>query len=313
MALMRAFAIDKYGETGTVRDLPAPEPSPGQVLIRVTAAGVNPVDWKIRDGYSDPKPLPLILGQDFAGVVERAEAVDEPRAGQRVFGASRSHGSYAEYTLVPAGSHNDPIAPVPEGVSDAQAAALPTAGLTALAALEILGVRDGTTVLIVGATGGVGAFATQLAHQRGAHVIGTVRSGPERARELGADETIAGDDVAAQVKRAHPDGVDAVLDLVHDEDGTKALAEVIKPGGAIVSTIHGADEAWFAQRNIKATNVVVNQTPQWSPAGLSELAGMVAAGKLDVGIALEAPLADAARVLERSKTGSLGGKAILRP
>lgn len=310
---MRAFAIDDYGQTGTVREMPDPQPSPGQVLIRVTAAGVNPVDWKIRDGGHERKPLPLILGQDFAGVVERAEAVDEPRAGQRVFGAARSHGSYAEYTLVPAGSRAEPIAPVPDGVSDEQAAALPTAGLTALASLEILGVREGTTVLIVGATGGVGAFATQLAHQRGAHVIGTVRTDPERARALGADEAIAGDDVAAEVKRAHPNGVDAVLDLVHAQDAIKALAEVLKPGGAIVSTIHGADEAWFAQRGIKATNVVVNQTPQWSPAGLSELAGMVAAGKLDVGIALQAPLADAARVLERSKSGSLGGKAVLRP
>ena len=310
---MRAFAIDDYGQTGTLRELPAPEPAAGQVLIRVTAAGVNPVDWKTRDGQGERKPLPLILGQDFAGVVERAEAVDEPRPGQRVFGASRSHGGYAEYTLVPAGSRNDPLAPIPAGVSDAQAAALPTAGLTALAALEILGVRAGTTVLIVGATGGVGAFATQLAHQRGARVIGAVRGDPERARALGADETVAGDDVAAQVQRAHPDGIDAVLDLVHDQNGTQALAAVVKPGGALVSTIHGADEAWFAQRDVKATNVVVNQTPQWSPAGLSELAGLVAAGKLEVPVALEAPLAEAAQVLEKSENGSLGGKAVLRP
>ena len=181
---MRAFAIDDYGQIGTLRELPAPEPAAGQVLIRVTAAGVNPVDWKTRDGPGGSKPLPLILGQDFAGVVERGDGASEPREGARVFGVARTHGSYAEQTLVAAGSHGEPIAPIPDGVSDEQAAALPTAGLTALASLEILGVRQGSTVLILGASGGVGGFATQIAHHRGARVIGSARSDPERVRAL---------------------------------------------------------------------------------------------------------------------------------
>jgi NADPH:quinone reductase-like Zn-dependent oxidoreductase len=315
---MRAIVIDQFGEKGSLREIPDPRPGADEILVRVTAAGVNPIDWKVRDGKAGPRAFPLVLGQDFAGVVEAAGAnVTRLREGQRVFGVARAHGSYAEKTVVPTIVQEQPVAAIPDGVNDDQAAALPTPALTALASIEWLGVADGTVLLIAGVAGAVGGFASQIAKARGAHVIGTVKggSGAAEAHALGADEVIDAEagDPFDQVKEAQPGGIDAVLDLVSDGETLKKNAAILKPGGKLITTVHVADEAWFTARGLKAYNIVMNQTPQSSPEGLETVARLVLDGTLTVRIAQTSPLAEGAAVLDGVKAGRIHGKAILHP
>ena len=313
---MKAFAIDRFGEDGSLRELPDPVAGPGELLVRVTVAGVNPVDWKIRDGAHGPRPFPLILGVDFAGVIEAAgSGVADFRVGERIFGAARAHGSYAERTVVPTSSNEAPIAKIPAGLSDAVAALLPIAGLTALATLARLDVPRGESLLIYGATGGVGAIAVQIAHARGIHVIGTARSGKEDAlRALGADEVIVYDrnDVIDGVKAAHPDGITGVIDLVNDGVAIKRLAEIVRNGGRVVSAIRSIDDAaWFGERGITATNLAMGQTPQSSRAGLEELVALIEAGTVVVDVKAAYPLAEAGAVLAALKSGKTSDNIVL--
>jgi NADPH:quinone reductase-like Zn-dependent oxidoreductase len=309
---MKAAIVEHRGDAGAVKDVPVPQPAPHEILVRVTAAGVNPIDWKRRD---DPSHLPLILGQDFAGMVsETGERVSKYRKGERIFGIARSHGAYAEYTVVPEDDKEQPIAKIPDDVGDADAAALPTAGLTALAALEALDVKKDTKLAILGATGGVGSFAVQMARDRGAHVIGTARSSNEQlARSLGVEEFVAYDAgaVTESIHAAHPGGIDAVLDLVDETDTMKRLAAVIRAGGHIASTIHSADVEWFAKHGIVAINLAVPNTPQSSHAGLRALLELLEQGRIRVLIAGERPLAEAPDALEESKSGTVDGKLVI--
>ncbi|TAM75522.1 NADP-dependent oxidoreductase [bacterium] len=311
---MRAFAIDQLREAGSLHELAMPEPAPDHVVVRVRAAGVNPADWKLRDGlFGMPKrAFPIVLGGDFAGVVERVGGEMRDFApGDRIFGVAPS-GSYAEYVSV---ESSGVLAKIPRGISDAHAAALPTAGLTALAAVEWLELRAGESLLVVGATGGVGGYAVQIAKARGVHVIAVARSSNElAARELGAAEIVAYDlvDVVAAVRAKHPGGVDAVVDVVSDDGGLKRMAAVLRcPGGRLASTIFAADETWFSEHGLHAANIATQYTPQWSRGGLEELARLTERGALRVHVAVEVPLADAALALERSKTGRVTGKIVL--
>jgi NADPH:quinone reductase-like Zn-dependent oxidoreductase len=310
---MKAAVIEHRGETAAIKDVSDPKPGERDILVRVTAAGVNPIDWKTRD--AGERTLPFVLGQDFAGVVvdtgERAHKYD---VDERVFGIAREHGAYAELTVVPEDDRTQPVAKIPDGLGDAEAAALPTAGLTALASLDALGVQSGTKLLILGATGGVGSLAAQMARDRGAYTIGTARTeNEELARSYGVDEFVAydRDDPIAAVKRSHPDGVDAILDLVNDAEGIRNVAAVVREGGRIVSTIGAADVEQFAKRNVTAINLVMVKTPQSSHAGLRALAEMVEQGRLRVPIAAEHALAEAERALEESKSGRIDGKIVL--
>jgi NADPH:quinone reductase-like Zn-dependent oxidoreductase len=314
---MNAVVIDSFGEPGTLRDMPTLEPAPKQVLVRVNVAGVNPADWKMRDGKMGERKMPMVLGQDFAGTVAWfGDGVLGFSPGERVFGIARTFGGYAEFTIGLPDAHGEPIAAIPAGVTDEQAAALPTPGLTALAALETLGVRDGTTLLVHGAAGAVGTLATQLAHARKARVIGTIKGGSaDEVRELGVDDVIDTNfGTAIQgVRELVPGGVDAVLDLVStDADEVAAFASVLRPGGRLVSTNHVADEEAFKAQGFTAVNIVMNETPQSSPESLTQLAQMVADGTLVVRIAGEAPIARAADILDEGKSGHLKGKMVLR-
>lgn len=312
---MRAIAIDRFQTPGSLRDLPEPALEPDAVLVRITCAGINPVDWKTRDGKSGERPFPLVLGQDFAGVVERAgERVNRVKPGQRVFGCARDHGSYAEQTLIRDRQQDSPFTTIPDGVTDEQAAALPTPGLTALASLEILGVTRGTELLIVGAAGAVGGAALQMAHHRGARVSAIVLPGQaQEAEDFGADETIeASDDLVGTVQKRHPKPFDAVFDLVSDAETLKKNAPLVKKSGKLVTTIHAADEKWFADHDITATNIVMYETPQSSSQGLDELAKMVVDRTLGVEVTAEKPLAQGVSVLDDVKSGKLHGKVILR-
>lgn len=309
---MKAAIVQHRGDAGTLKEIPVPQPAAHEILVRVTAAGVNPIDWKRRD---DPGRLPFVLGQDFAGVVSATgERVTKYRNGERVFGMARDHGAYAEYTIVPEDEHGSPVAKIPDDVGDADAAALPTAGLTALAAIEALRLQKDMTVAILGATGGVGSFAVQMARDRGARVIGTARAANENlARSMGVDEFVAYDagDVVQKIRGMHADGIDAVLDLVDDADGLKRILTIVHTGGQIVSTIHAADVDWFAQRNVIAINLAMPQSPQASHAGLRALLELLEQGRIRVMIAGERPLSEAADVLDESKSGSVDGKLVI--
>jgi NADPH:quinone reductase len=311
---MRAFSVLRFGEAPAIHDLPVP-PADGAFLIRVSYAGVNPMDTKQLARLSASSTYPYIVGIDFAGVLERIPAGERDlKVGDRVLGLARTQGSYAEHTAMPIGVKIEPMARIPDGVTDEQAAALPMPGITALGSLEMLGVRSGEHVVIMGGNGGVGGYAVQMARARGAHVIATVRGDPEEARRLGAEEVFdtTAVDVFSAVHAAHPDGVDAVLDLVNGRETIRRDAEMLKPGGRLVSTIFAADEQWFSDRHVAALNISnLSNNPMSSPEGLNQVTQMLVDGKITARLSLTAPLDEATAVLEKLRTGGLRGKAVL--
>ena len=236
-------------------------------------------------------------------------------SGARVFGIARRYGAYAEYTIAGEGAEGEPFAEIPGGMTYETAAALPTAGLTALACIDTLDVGQGTSLLVIGAGGGVGGFAVQIAKWRTANVIGAASADREAfVRRLGADVFIplgAGDIVQA-VRDRYPGGVDAVIDLQNDSEAIKRISGVLHPDGMLVSTIRSVDEAWFADRGIAAQNVNLNDMPQSSASGLVQLATLVSTGAVTVYIDDEETLDAAAAVLERSKRHAIAGKALLK-
>jgi NADPH:quinone reductase-like Zn-dependent oxidoreductase len=311
---MRAFAVRSFGEAPAILDLPIPS-ADGAFLIRVKYAGVNPIDYKLLARLTASSPYPFVMGADFAGVIEKVPAGNNDfRPGDRIFGMARKHGAYAEYTAVAPGQKTEPLARIPEGVTDEQAAALPIAAITALGSLELLGVSAGQRVVVMGAAGAVGGYAVQMARSRGAHVIATVRGDADEARRLGAEEvydTKVGDAIAA-IHAAHPEGIDAVLDLVSNADAIKRDAEILKSGGRIVSTIGATNEAWFAERHIAAKNILGSDNPFSSPQGLNEVAQMLASDKITARIRSTVNLEGTAQILEKLRNGGLSGKAVIR-
>ena len=311
---MRAFAVQAFGEAPAIHDLPVPA-ADGGFLLRVVYAGVNPLDNNNLARLTANSVYPYVLGIDFAGVVERVPANRNGlRVGDRVFGMARTHGAYAEYTMVTPAAKSEPVAPIPAGVSDEEAAALPTAGVTALRTVELLGIASGQRVVVMGATGGVGGYAVQMARARGAHVIATVRGDVAEARRLGAEEVYDSQaaDVIGALRADHPSGVDAVLDLVSGPDAIRRDAEVIQPGGRLVSTIFAADEGWFAERQITAYNHASSRNPLISPEGLTEVAQMLADGTITTRIRATVDLDAAGQVLDELRHGGLRGKALIR-
>jgi NADPH:quinone reductase-like Zn-dependent oxidoreductase len=313
---MRAFAVQGFGDRPGLLDLPVPA-ADGGYGVRIRFAGVNPVDYKNVQRLTAESEFPFVLGVDFAGVLEEAPTDEtDLKVGDRVFGSARRHGSYAEYTALRSTSPGVPIpiARIPDGVTDEQAAALPVPALAALGSLELLGTDYGQRLVVTGAVGAVGGYAVQLAKHRGAHVIAIVRGGADEARRLGADEVyeIGDGDVLAEIRAEHPDGVDAVLDNVSDAEATRRDAEVLKSGGRLVSTVHAADESWFAAHQFTAQNISGPTNPLASPAGLAELARLVADGTIEARVRTVVPLEDALEVLDRLRQGGLRGKALIR-
>jgi NADPH:quinone reductase-like Zn-dependent oxidoreductase len=311
---MRAFAVLAFGEPASVQDLPAPTDE-AAVLIRVRFAGVNPLDNNLLGRLTAASPYPFVVGIDFSGVAEHVPAGGHGlRSGDRVFGMARTHGSYAEYTAVAPSAPMEPLARIPDSVADDQAAALPTPAVTALRTVDLLEVAAGQQVLVMGATGGVGGYAVQMARSRGAHVIATVRGDADEARRLGAEEVYDSRDVdvIAALGADHPHGVDAVLDLVSGPDAIRRDADVIRPGGRLVSTIFAADAGWFAQRQITAHNHASSENPLISPQGLTTVGQMLADGTITGRIRSTVELAAAGQVLDDLRRGGLRGKAVVR-
>jgi NADPH:quinone reductase-like Zn-dependent oxidoreductase len=297
---MRAVVVHETGGPEVLRleDARKPEPADGQVLIRVHAASVNPVDWKYRRGIV-PRPLPAVLGQDVSGTVEVSRAPGYA-PGDDVFGVAAS-GGYAEYATASGGA----IAKKPARVSHEQAAAIPVAGLTAWQALfDRGGLAEGQTALIAGAAGGVGHFAVQFAHREGARVIGT---GSTRNREfvlaLGADEYI---DYTTQDVSSAVSDVDVALDAV-GADTTEALVPTVRPGGILVTIAAAPPETLARERGIRAELLMM--TP--SPEQLARIAQLMAAGEIHVEIAQVVPLSEVRDAHALSESGHTRGKIIL--
>ena len=311
---MRAFAVRRFGEKPALLDLPVPAGG-DSYLIRITYAGANPVDYKIVEGLKAGDTYPFVVGVDFAGIVERVPP-GEPalRAGDRVFGEARTHGAYAERTAVAPGRPLEPLTRIPDGVSDEQAAALPVAAIAALGSLELLQVAAGQRLVVMGAAGGVGGYAVQMARARGVHVIGTVLGDIEEARSLGAEEVYdsKATDAVEAIRASHPGGVDAVLDLVTGGNAIQRDCEILKPGGALVSTIKAADEAWFAGRHIKAYNLSASNNPVQSVEGLERIVRMLADGTITARVKSTFELDAAGQMFEMLQHGGIRGKAVIR-
>lgn len=295
---MRAVVIHETGNVDVLRleEVERPVPDAGEVLVRVHAASVNPIDWKLRRGLM-PKQLPAILGSDASGVVEVSNA-EGFTAGEEVFGFLGS-GSYAEFGIgVPA-----TLAHKPDHISHEQAAALPVAALTAWQALfERGGLQQGQTVLVNGASGGVGHLAVQLAADAGAKVLGT---GSPRNREfvlgLGAARFI---DYTSEDLATAAENVDLVFDVTGH--GTQELLGVIRPGGKMV-VIAGAPPEGAAEREVDAQLLIMSP----DAAELERLAKLVADGVIRVELDQVVPLADVQRAHALSESGHARGKIVL--
>ncbi|MCX3058217.1 NADP-dependent oxidoreductase [Streptomyces beihaiensis] len=304
---MKAIALEEYGSADDLRliDLPDPKVAPGEVLVRVKAAGVNPVDWKLAAGYLDPimeVRFPLIPGWDVAGVVE-AVGFDagEFAVGDEVFGYARKdwaqNGTYAELVSAPVRA----LARKPAALTWEQAAGAPLAGLTAFRTIKRVGLGRGETVLIHAASGGVGSLGVQIAVALGARVIGTASERNHGfLRELGAEPVTYGDGLADRVRDLAPDGVDAALDFV-GEGAVDVSQQLLKQRDRVASV---AD----AEASAKGGHYVWVRPDAHDLAALADLAD---AGKLSVPVDHALPLAEAAEAWRLSQSGRTRGKIVL--
>ncbi|MGW6912404.1 NADP-dependent oxidoreductase [Kitasatospora sp. NPDC054939] len=299
--MSRAFGFVDYGgpENQEFLDRPTPEPGPGQLRIAVRAAGVNPFDWKVRRGLAGRgRELPAVLGSEAAGVVEQVgPGVDGFTPGDEVFGITVD-GAWAEQALLVARLS----ALKPEGIGFEQAAALPVAASTADDAVRGVGLGAGQTLLILGISGGVGSAAAQIARSRGIRVVGTA-SDANRAfvESLGAVQVPYGDGVEDRIRKAAPDGVDGLLDLVGGHD-LRAAAKVLTDRSRLVSTVDPPTAAELGGRQI---------TRSTTSQSLAVLAGLVAAGELDPHITARFPLEHAAEAMALIESGHTRGKLVL--
>lgn len=303
---MRAVTLARVPGAPEVTEADTPRPAAGELLVRVAASSVNGFDLGTAAGYLQgmmEHRFPLIPGKDFAGTVEAVgEGVEGYAVGDAVFGVvAKEHlgtGSMAQYVTVPAAIG---IARRPEGVSVRDAGALGLAGTAAFDGLALLGPVDGRTVLISGATGGVGALAVQLAAARGARVIATARPGAEADFVSALTDVHLVDytqDVATQVKELAPDGVDAVLHLAGD---LVELAGLARDGGAVVSTLAVPEGP-----TLRTAMLMANPTADT----LSTLAGQVAAGALSVPVTSVYDLEQAADAFAAFGAGTVGKIAL---
>lgn len=315
-AFMKAVRMHEYGgpEVLKYEEVPRPLAWNDEVLVRVHASAVNPLDWKIRAGHMRSMidhTLPLILGWDFSGVIEAVgEQVTSFRVGDAVYGRPdpQRNGTYAEYATVRATE----IAQKPRNIDHVHAAAVPLAALTAFQALFGTDAREpsvdlsrGQRILIHGASGGVGSFAVQLARWRGARVIAT-SSGEHSGfvRELGADEVV---DYKAQPFERVVKDVDAVLDLVGG-DVTERSIQVLRPGGVLASTLGGLSEEEATKHGIRSVSVLTRT----SSSELAAIASLIDEGVVKVAVSQIFSLEEAPKAHEAIESGHTRGKIVLR-
>jgi len=312
---VRAVAVRAFRTVPELMELPTPEPKDDEILIRLEAAGVNPFDWKLIDGLFEgrrPHVFPLVVGLDGAGTVAAVGgAVRRFHVGERVAGQVLHDpvgtGTYAEWTAAP---ERLALARIPDGLSARSAAALPTSGMTALGALDELALGRGATLLVVGASGGVGSIATALAAASGVHVIATARPASRGLLQgLGAAEVLdpAEGDLADRVRRAHGDGLSGLLDAGSDRPTFARLAALVRRGGVAVTTMFVADEAAGRIDGVRRVNLDFQPRAET----LERLFSAVVAGSLTVPVTRVLPLADGPRAIAESRARTAVGKTVL--
>lgn len=315
--LMKAIAIERYGGPDVVRvmEMPNPTPMPGELLIGVAYASINPVDWKIREGWLRdlfPSEFPIILGWDAAGtVVGVGEGVAQFKPGDRVFAYCRKDrihdGTYAEFTTV----SESAAAPVPRGLDLASAAAIPLTSLTAWQALhDIARIEPKQTVLIHGGAGGVGGMAVQIAKYAGAKVYTTART-PNHGyvKELGADLAIdyTKERFSESIRRHERQGVDIVLDTIGG-DVQRESYSVLKRGGRLVALVEPPDLEEAARHEVRAEFMFVRPDGEQ----LRRIGHLLELGRLRAPQIEIVRLDDAAEAMSRSQSGHVRGKIVLR-
>jgi NADPH:quinone reductase-like Zn-dependent oxidoreductase len=307
---MKAIVIHEYGgpEVLKYEDVPRPEPKDDQLLIRVIAAGVNPVDGMIRSGLfakDGSRAFPIILGGDVAGVVEKiGSKVTKFKAGDPVFAyvSLDNSGGYAQYALVKEGE----AAPKPKALTYVEAAGVPIVALTAWQALlDSAKLNAGQTVLIHGGSGGVGSFAIQIAKARGARVIATASTAnQDLLKQLGADVPV---DYTKQKFEDIAKDVDVVLDSVGKDTLARSYS-VVKKGGMIVSIVARPDSAELEKHGIRGEALSVEP----HSGELAQIGKLIDEGKIKVIVSQTFPLSEAKTAQEQVATGHTRGKIVLK-
>jgi len=307
---MKAIRIHNYGgpEVLKYEDAPRPKPQVDEVLIRVHAAGVNPIDWKVREGHAKeflPHKFPLVLGWDLSGVVEGlGKGVSRFKIGDEVYSCPdpTRDGAYADYIVV----GESQLALKPKSLHHIRAATVPLAALTAWQALfDTAQLQPGQRVLIHAGSGGVGHLAVQLAKWKGAYVFATASTkNQDLLRKLGVDEPI---DYTQQRFENIAHKIDIVLDTLGNETQERSWS-VLKKGGILVSLVQPPSEAKAKELGVRA--VFVGGQP--NGAQLAEIAKIIDSGKLAPIIDRILPLSEARRAHELSRSGHTRGKIALR-
>jgi NADPH:quinone reductase-like Zn-dependent oxidoreductase len=310
---MKTFAITARDTQPAPHDLPQPEPTSDEVRVQVEAASVNGFDLSVAAGYvwdMLPHEFPVVLGRDFVGTVTAVgDGVNDVRIGDRVAGVipgmdlGPRTGSFADHVVLPASA----VTSVPEGIETHDAAVIGLAGIAAHDALEALNIQPHDTVLISGATGGVGSIAVQLAVAAGATVIATARPGQEDeyVRSLGAAHTVDyTGDLAAAVQGLAPEGVDKAL---HSAGDAATIAQVMRAGGTVASTL-GATPEQLRRDDVTLVRIMAAATAE----KLARLLDHVASGKLRVNVEARVPLDRAQEALGLFADGTLGKVLVTR-
>ena len=303
---MKAVHIHKLGGPDVLRfeDVPRPEPGAHEVLVRVHAAGVNPADWKIREGLLGKVALPAIMGFDFSGEIEAlGPEVTKFRVGEAVFGSvADESGSYAEYALAPVSQ----IIEKPSALDHIQAAAIPVPAMTAWQALfDTAKLQAGQKVLVHGAAGGVGGFAVQFAKWKGAYVFGTASgSNAQLVRSLGVDQII--DYRSTRFEDVVRDA-DVVFDTIGGETQERSW-KVLKKGGVLVSIVQPPSEKTAVAHGVRGLFMAVDSK---RTNELRQIAELVASGRVKVNVETILPLREARKAQELSQSGHARGKIVL--
>ena len=310
---MRAFAIDEFGAPGSVHELPVPEPGEGEILVAIKAAGVNRMDPSYVGGMAKERMehrFPLVPGIDLAGVVEKVGPhTNELAVGDEVYGVSYKPfvgaGTFAEYAVVGA----DGVAPKPKSLTFTEAAAVPLAGLTALAAVEAIDPRPGGAVVIVGPTGGVGSFATRMTIARGARVVAvSAADAADQARSLGAADVIDyQSDVAGTLAARYPDGIDGVIATYGDIELIKTIAKFLKPGGVVSSPAVWGD----GPQQLEAAGITFKAANRLPADRLHELTALFDGGQLKPAPVTTYPLEAAGDAIATIAAGHARGKLVI--